>query len=369
MSFLLSPSAQPPPSPRPSPPPALWTPGDRPPDGYALLFPGTGASGGPGLGALAGSGPAAHRIVTDVLDAVQEGLPRDWPSLRRVLLDDPASYRAAARTPGVAQLADYATSVAVDRVLRAAGATPGFAVGQSFGEIATLVSAGVFTIADGARMAVDAVGVLARHGRGGGMALLQTAEPRAQALIDRAGASGEVVVACVNAPELTVVSGPDDPLERVVDTARADGARATRLAVPYLSHHPAMAAAGDEWYAMVRDVPRRPLQLPVYSPVRGRAYTDGDDLPRALADCMAHPLRLPPILRAVHDAGATAFVEAAQGDTLCQCVRLTLPKARTWAPLHQAPRGARPRAAGPGPSNGRDAAASPQPPAAPTADT
>ncbi|GAA4062902.1 ACP S-malonyltransferase [Actinomadura miaoliensis] len=310
-------------------------PGALPDDGWALLFPGTGAAGAPAVRALAGSGRAARRIVADVLDAVQEGLPRRWPSLRRVLLDDPASYRAAAATPGVPQLSDYATSVAVERVLRAGGAAPAFAVGQSFGEIAALVCAGAFTVTDGARLAVGAVRVLARHGHGGGMALLQAAPPSAETLIGRAGAAGQVVVACVNAPELTVVAGPEESLERVLDAARRQGVRAGRLAVPYLSHHPAMAAAGEEWYAMIRDVPRRPLELPVYSPVRGRAYSDGDDLHRAMADCMARPLRLPPVLRAVRDAGATVFVEAAPGDTLCQCVRLTLPRARTWAPLHE----------------------------------
>src|SRR5690606_37158029 len=97
----------------------------------------------------------------DVLDAVQEGLPRTgWPSLRTDLLDDPGAYRAAARTPGVPQLASYAASVAVDRALRTAGIRPSHAVGQSFGEIAALVCAGAFTITAGARMAVDLVGVL-----------------------------------------------------------------------------------------------------------------------------------------------------------------------------------------------------------------
>ncbi|MEU6040416.1 acyl-CoA dehydrogenase [Actinomadura sp. NPDC047616] len=161
-------------------------PGALPDDGWALLFPGTGAAGAPAVWALAGSGRAARRIVADVLDAVQEGLPRRWPSLRRVLLDDPASYRAAAATPGVPQLSDYATSVAVERVLRAGGVAPAFAVGQSFGEIAALVCAGAFSVTDGARLAVGAVRVLARHGHGGGMALLQAAPPSAETLIGRA---------------------------------------------------------------------------------------------------------------------------------------------------------------------------------------
>ncbi|GAA4226673.1 hypothetical protein GCM10022254_12380 [Actinomadura meridiana] len=331
-------------------------------DSCAFLFAGTGATAVPDLPALTrngrfsggghghgnghgdwhgsghGAGDGVARAVADVLDAVQEGLPRTrWPSLRAVLLDDPASYRAAAaRVPGVAQLAGYAASLAVDRALRASGVHPAYAVGQSFGEIAALVAAGAFTIADGARMAVSLVDVLGRRGRGGGMGLLESGEDGAQACI-RAAAAPQVVVACLNAPSATVVSGPQGPLERVLEVARGRGVRAVRLAVPYLSHHPAMAGADDEWYALIRRFPQRPLETPVHSPVRGRAYRDGDDLHRALADCIVRPVRLPAALRAVHEAGATVFAEAGAGEALCRCARLTVPGARTLTPLRTRP--------------------------------
>ncbi|MBO2440874.1 acyltransferase domain-containing protein [Actinomadura nitritigenes] len=315
----------------------------KPDDVCAFLFAGTGSAGVPDLPSLARSGPAAARAAADVLDAVQEGLPDGWPSMRAILLEDPAGYRAAARVPGVAQLAGYASSVAVDRALRALGVQPGFAVGQSFGEIAAMVCAGVFAIADGARMAVSLVDVLARRGAGGGMALLEAGEDGARACIDDAAAP-EVVVACLNAPSVTVVSGPDAPLEAVLRTARDSGVRAVRLAVPYLSHHPAMAGADDEWYAMIRAYPQRPLELVVHSPVRGRAYRDDDDLHRALADCIVKPVRLPEALRAVHAAGATVFAEAGSGNALCQCARLSVPDAQTFlVPLRDRPRQGAPR--------------------------
>nr|WP_218936004.1 acyltransferase domain-containing protein [Actinomadura citrea] len=302
------------------------------------MFPGTGSAGVPDLPALARTGPGAARAVADVLDAVQEGLPPNgWPRLRSILMDDPGGYREAARTPGVAQLAGYAASVAVDRALRAHGVHPRFAVGQSFGEIAALVCAGAFSIADGARMGVSAVGVLARHGGGGGMGLLEAGEDRTRACIEAAG-EPEVVVACLNAPQVTVVSGPDGPLDAVLGAARGEGVNAVRLAVPYLSHHPVMAGADEEWYAMIRGFPQRPLELTVHSPVRGRAYRDDDDLHRAMADCIVKPVRLPEALRAVHAAGATVFTEAGAGNALCQCARLTLPDARTMAPLRDRPR-------------------------------
>lgn len=314
------------------PVPAPWPQDIEPDDACAFLFPGTGSGGTPDLRTLAAAGPAARRLAADVTDAVQEGLPPAAPPLRDLLLEHPARYREAARAPGVAQLASYTASVAVDRVLRASGVTPAYAVGQSFGEIAALVCAGAFTVTDGARMAAALVEVLARRGRGGGMGLLEAGEDAARDRIRRA-AEPDVVVACLNAPAATVISGPDGPLEHVLRTARATGVRAVRLAVPYLAHHPAMSGADDEWYELIRPLPQHPLELPVHSPVRGRAYRDDDDLHRALADCIVRPVRLPDTLRAVRAAGATAFAEAGAGDALCQCARLTLPGTRTLAPL------------------------------------
>ncbi|WP_395107142.1 ACP S-malonyltransferase [Actinomadura sp. SCN-SB] len=317
--------------------------------GAAFLFPGTGSSGVPDLRALAGAHPSAPALVEEVADAVEEALhhtvagpggedaPR-WPSMRRVLLEEPEEFRTVADVPGVPQMASYTVSVAVERVLRAAGVEPGFAVGQSFGELPAMVCAGVFTVGEGAVMAASLVRVLARYGAGGGMGLVAADEGGAAELIAAAGAAGRVVVACRNAPSVTVVSGPSGPLERVLEAGRRAGVRAVRLAVPNLSHHPAMAGADREWYGLIRRFPQRPLRVAVHSPVRGRAYRDGDDLHRALAECIVRPVSLPETLRAVHAAGASVFAEAGAGDALCQCARLCVPGARTLVPLPPRPR-------------------------------
>jgi acyl transferase domain-containing protein len=310
-----------------------WAPGLNGDETIAFLFPGTGSGGMPDLRTLTGFTPAAPRIIGDVLAEVQESLlGAEWPSLRSILWEKPGGYPAVACLPGVAQIASYTTSVAVDRILRVSGIRPDFAVGQSIGEIPALVCAGVFSVGDGAQMVVNAVSVLTRHGAGGGMGLLTAGEEQTHRCIERAGTS-EVMVACLNTPSVTVVSGPDGPLGDVLKVAQDSGIRAVRLAVPYLSHHPAVAGAGAEYYEMIRRFRQRSLKLPVYSGVWGRAYRDDDDLHRALADCMVRPIRLSDALRAVHRAGATVFVEAGTGNALCQCASLTVPDVSTMAPL------------------------------------
>ncbi|MBW8482558.1 acyltransferase domain-containing protein [Actinomadura sp. PM05-2] len=314
---------------------AAWPPDPGPGAVCAFLFAGTGSSGPPDLRRAVAAGGAVEEAVRGALAEVARGVPAGGPDLERVLVDDPASYGAVAGDAGTAQLAAYAASVAVVRGMAAAGVVPGFAVGQSFGEIAALVCAGVFTVAEGAAMAASLVGVLGERGAGGGMGLVLADERAAGELVAAAG-EPSVVVACVNAPQATVLAGPQGALERVLAAAREGGVRAVRLAVPYLAHHPAMAGADEEWYKIIRGFRQRPLRMAVHSPVRGRAYRDDDDLHRALADCIVAPVRLPAALRAVHRAGARVFVEAGGGAALCQCARLAIPGARTLAPLEAA---------------------------------
>ncbi len=105
---------------------------------------------------------------------------------------------------------------------------------------------------------------------------------------------------------------------------------------------------------MIRHLPQRPLELPVHSPVRGRAYHDGDDLHRAMADCIVKPLRLPDTLRAVHAIADRVH----RGRTRRRPVPVRAarrPRRAALAPLRDRPRHGRTGKAAPGvtPGEGR----------------
>jgi acyl transferase domain-containing protein len=111
------------------------------------LIPG---QGGDPRGALRGLYRAENWIRSAIdevcaqVDPVAAG--HDLPPVGDVLL-------AGQRTPmayGVAPLAAYTASIALHRILADAGVRPTCVIGQSFGEIATLVCAGAFTVAEGA---------------------------------------------------------------------------------------------------------------------------------------------------------------------------------------------------------------------------
>lgn len=310
-----------------------------------FLIPGQGADP---RGVLAAPAHASDRIrhaAEEALTEAQEVVDADWPvmgldasrtappSLREILLEPSGSVRMGR---GVPQLASHALSVVVARALMASGVHPVAVVGQSFGEIAALVCAGALDVADGVR-AVCALNAAFEPVEGAGaMALLPgLGEHDCLTLLADVNLP-DLVLACVNAPEQTVVSGP---LESVEALEEVPGLKVVRIPVPYASHHPGLGVVADRFLEGLRPLPVRPLSIPVYSPVAGRSYTDTDDLRRALADCVVKPVNLPPTLRrlAVGSAGNRLFVELGAGDALTRGVRSTLADAHAVAALGDDP--------------------------------
>ncbi|MGW0481297.1 ACP S-malonyltransferase [Nonomuraea sp. NPDC003214] len=292
--------------------------------GPVFLVPGQGGDPRGALADVHDASPAVRAACDQVLDEIEAVIPDAGAGLRRVLLDRSRSVRME---PGVPQLAGYAVSVVVGRAL-SARLTPYAIVGQSFGEIAALVCAGAFDVADGAR-AVRALNAAFRQveGRGAMVLLPELGEEACLRLLDRARLP-ELRLACVNAPDQTIVSGPVEAVEALLAFG---GTPMTRLAVPYASHHPALGAVAGRFLRGLRPLRQRPLRVPVHSPVHGRAYDDGEDLRRALAGCVTQPVRLPETLRRL--GPGLRYVELSAGDAVTRCVRATLPGVRAFAPL------------------------------------
>ncbi|WP_194837606.1 ACP S-malonyltransferase [Nocardia sp. XZ_19_369] len=301
---------------------------DTRPQSLVFLVPGQGGDPRGALNGLYHAGGETWAAIDEILDDIEEAAGAAGRDIRTVLLSDAPDQPLA---PGVPQLATYAISVVLDRVLTSLGHRPDVIVGQSFGEIAALVCAGVFDISDGTR-AVCALNAAFRGFEGkGAMVLVLAAEHETRELLDRIGRS-DLVVACVNSPEQTIVSGPTEAIEALF-AADGDRPRLVRLAVPYASHHPGLVAVADRFRASLSRVTQRPLRVSVHSPVGHRTYADTDDLREALVDCVTNSLDLVAALEHVGKQGAELFVELGVGDGLCRCVHATLPSANTLAPL------------------------------------
>lgn len=297
------------------------------------LVPGQGGDPRGALRGLRAAAPWIRATIDEVcaqVDAV--GAAHGLNPVTDLLLSD--GRDRAPRQYGRTPLAAYTASVALYRILAAAEVRPACVIGQSFGEISALVCAGAYTVAEGAA-AVCALNEAFRAALGqGGLVLLRASAPETEWILARLGRP-DLVVACVDAADETIVSGPNDAIGALL--ALRDGAKdefppLQRLSVPYASHHPDLAPVAARFRAALEPLRQSALNCRVLSPVRRRAYTDSDDLRDALADCVVKPVQLIEALEGLRGAQCR-FVEVGVGASLCRCARAVLAGADALAPL------------------------------------
>jgi acyl transferase domain-containing protein len=295
------------------------------------LIPGQGGDPRGALRGLYRAETRIHSAIDEVCAQVDPvGAAHGLPPVGDVLLTEhriPMAY-------GLAPLAAYTASIALHRILADAAVRPTGVIGQSFGEIAALVCAGAFTVAEGAT-AVCALNEAFRIALGrGGMVLLRAPLADTEKILARLGRP-DLLVACVDSPDETIVSGPNDAVDALLALRdrEADALPPlNRLAVPYASHHPDLAPVAERFRAGLEPLRQRPLACRALSPVRRRAYDDTDDLRDALADCVVRPVHLVEAFESL-SVSDHLFIEIGVGAGLCRCVRGTLPGAVALAPL------------------------------------
>ncbi|MEZ5374609.1 MAG: SDR family NAD(P)-dependent oxidoreductase, partial [Microthrixaceae bacterium] len=284
-----------------------------------------------------------------------------FPRLRQVLRDGqrwadllfpPTAYDAEGRAAQLAAVTDTRVAqptlgiagITLTRLLASLGVNPDLAAGHSYGELVALWAAGALptdgflelseargeAILAAAVSADDDDGSGGLPGSAGSMAALAMGASPAEALIDRLGLScstlGDrgVVVANHNAPNQSVVSGPTEAVEAVVEAATEAGERATLLNVACAFHSPLVADAADTFGARLAEVDLTAPRFDVYSNVTARPYAGVDDVARLLAAQVAEPVRFTDEIEAMYAAGARVFVEAGPGRVLSRLVGLTL---------------------------------------------
>jgi [acyl-carrier-protein] S-malonyltransferase len=249
-----------------------------------LVFPGQGSQK-PGMGQdLADAHPAAAAAFAAVDAALGE-------SLSAVLWGDDAD--ALTRTHN-AQPALLAHGAAVWAVLRdAVGPRLRAAAGHSLGEFTAYHAVGALPLADAVRLVRRRGTLMYETGvaRPGAMAaLLGTLERPVEALCAEAEDAGVVVPANYNADEQIVVSGEVAAVERVMELAKAAGAkRAVRLPVSGAFHSPLMAPAATGLRDALAAAAWHEPAAPVVSNVDARPNTS----PAAARDLLERQLTAP----------------------------------------------------------------------------
>jgi len=230
-----------------------------------FLFPGQGAQY-PGMGEELYRTEAEYRRWVDrCAELFEPHLGRD---LRPLLLTRDGGPEAAAelRRTELAQPALFTVEYALARLWMGWGGQPAAMLGHSIGEWVAACLAGVFTLE-------DAIALVALRGKLMGAmepgSMLTVALPEA-AVLPYLGE--EISVAAINAPGMTVVSGPTPAIEALAQTLEASeetDMEVRRLHTSHAFHSAMMAPAAEQFEAAVARVERHAPRLPYLSNVTG----------------------------------------------------------------------------------------------------
>ena len=214
----------------------------------------------------------------------------------------------------VAQPAIVASSVAALRVLSRLGINAAVGVGHSLGEFTALHWAG----------SLDESSLL-RIARARGRAMAEVDGPTGAMLsvaADRQAVeqilNGErVVIAGLNSPMQTVLSGEADEISAVARRAEARGLRTTLLRVSHAFHSSLVASAGTRLSAHLEREEFGPLQRRVFSTVTGLHLNADTDLRALLREQVTSPVRFMEAVDAAVAGGVDLWIEVGPGQTLC----------------------------------------------------
>ena len=157
--------------------------------------------------------------------------------------------------------------------------------------------------------------------------------PTLEELCAKASLPGEVVqVANDNCPGQVVVSGASPALERLVELAKAAGARrALKLAVSIAAHSPLMAHAQAGFSQAVEAASIRDPRLPLVGNVTARPLDTAAAIRADLQAQLNSRVRWTETIQWMASQGIDTYLELGSGSVLCGLVKRIQPEAACLA--------------------------------------
>ncbi|HEU4770421.1 MAG TPA: beta-ketoacyl synthase N-terminal-like domain-containing protein, partial [Pyrinomonadaceae bacterium] len=188
---------------------------------------------------------------------------------------------------GVAQPAILRTALAGMRTMKALGIEAGIGVGHSLGEIAALCWAGAISEDTLLRIGeARGAAMMEIPGPTGTMVSINATQQKVQSLLN----GDDIVIASVNSPQHTVLSGDAPSVASFVARAQGEGLSAIMVPVSHAFHSHLMAPCVTKVASFLKRESFGKLLRPVVSTVTGNSLTGAEDLRHLLTRQVTAPV-------------------------------------------------------------------------------
>ncbi|MER2534726.1 MAG: ACP S-malonyltransferase [Rhizobiaceae bacterium] len=285
----------------------------------AFTFPGQGSQT-VGMGReLAEAFPEARRVFEEVDDALGE-------KLSSVIWEGPEETLTLTAN---AQPALMAVSLAAMRALETRGVSlkdkAAYVAGHSLGEYSALAAAGMFSVADTARLLRirgNAMQKAVPAGEGAMAAILGLDQPSVEAACAQAASDGPCQIANDNGGGQLVISGSKAGVEAAAKLATDKGAkRAIMLPVSAPFHSTLMTPAAEAMRAALAGVRKSAPVVPVIANVVVRPLSDPDEIAARLVEQVTGRVRWRETVEWFSANGVKTLYEVGAGKVLSGLAR------------------------------------------------